>query len=126
LGRSAPRLHSSGHLGVTGLLLRLIYLNSPFAMDSTARAFIHDSFFIPIGAGAPLYRAYWQKVVTLFLDKELLNPQLARPLLSWKHLVIPSTVEFASMPRSPSKPVPVHLPRSVSLEDYHGVVICPE
>ena len=42
-------------------------------------------FFIPIGANEALTEIWRNRVVALFLDKGLLNPQFARTLLSWAH-----------------------------------------
>jgi hypothetical protein len=42
-------------------------------------------FFIPIGAGEELSELWRRKVVVLFLDKGVLNPDFARKLLGWRH-----------------------------------------
>jgi hypothetical protein len=46
----------------------------------------HDTFsFIPLSATAVLTEIWRRSVVTLFLDKGLLNPDFARKILSWQH-----------------------------------------
>jgi hypothetical protein len=46
----------------------------------------HDCFFfIPLGATAALCEIWRHRVVALFLDKGLLNPDFARKILGWQH-----------------------------------------
>jgi hypothetical protein len=46
----------------------------------------HDClFFIPLGATAALTEIWRRRVVALFLDKGLLNPDFARKILGWQH-----------------------------------------
>jgi hypothetical protein len=46
----------------------------------------HDTFFfIPLGATAALIEIWRRSVLTLFLEKGLLNPDLARKILTWQH-----------------------------------------
>jgi len=42
-------------------------------------------FFIPLGANEALAEIWRCKVVALFLDKGLLNPNFAQTLLKWRH-----------------------------------------
>lgn len=42
-------------------------------------------FFIPLGATAALTEIWRRSVVTLFLEKGLLNPDFARKILGWQH-----------------------------------------
>ena len=46
----------------------------------------HDRFFfIPLGTGMALSEIWRRRVLALFLDKGLLNPDFARKLLGWEH-----------------------------------------
>jgi hypothetical protein len=46
----------------------------------------HDTFFsIPLAATAALTEIWRRRVVALFLDKGLLNPDFVRKILSWQH-----------------------------------------
>jgi hypothetical protein len=46
----------------------------------------HDCFFfIPPGATAAFSEIWRRRVVALFLQKSLLNPDFARKVLGWQH-----------------------------------------
>jgi hypothetical protein len=46
----------------------------------------HDRFFfIPLGASEALSEIGRRRLIALFLDKSLLNPDFARKLLGWEH-----------------------------------------
>ena len=42
-------------------------------------------FFIPLGATVALTEIWRRRVIALFLDKGLLNPDFARKILAWQH-----------------------------------------